>query len=91
MVNPWPLQPTGNSNTNRLLPCHQQCSVSGITAWTKAALGEYVPAKPPDSFQAATYGDPPAGVTWMPMSWLKPALRFQRSAFPPIAAWAAPS
>ena len=52
----------------------------GYTVSTKAAFGEKVPAKPPDSFQAATTGLPAPGVTWMPMSWLYPALKVQRSA-----------
>jgi hypothetical protein len=50
-------------------------------------LGEKVPAKPPDSFQTTTsaLGQLPAGrlapaATQMPMSWLKPASKVQRSA-----------
>ena len=38
-----------------------------------------MPAKPPDSFQAASTGLPAPGVTWMPMSWLYPASKVQRS------------
>src|SRR6266571_1758161 len=60
-------------------------ATTGITVCTKAALGENVPAKPPDSFQdsgwPATLGNaPPLTVT--PMSWLKPALAVHRSALP---------
>ncbi len=38
-----------------------------------------MPAKPPDSFQAASTGLPPEGVTRMPMSWLYPAVEVHRS------------
>src|SRR5713101_4158816 len=58
---------------------------TGITVCTKAALGEKMPAKPPDSFQAsgwpATVGKP-VPLTMRPMSWLKPALAVNRSALP---------
>src|SRR3984893_11026360 len=57
----------------------------GNVPWTYAALGENVPAKPPDSFQATICpGDWPllASATWIPMSWLKPALAVHRSMLP---------
>ena len=61
-------------------------ATTGITVCTKAALGENVPAKPPDSFQdsgwPATVGNTPPPLTVMPMSWLKPALAVHRSALP---------
>src|SRR6266571_2691009 len=47
---------------------------------TKAALGENVPAKPPDSFQATSWSAPPLTLAKMPRSWLKPALAVHRSA-----------
>src|ERR1700732_4821529 len=57
-------------------------AATGIIAWTKAAFGEKVPAKPPDSFHAticpAPY-EPP--VTKIPRSWLYPAAPVKRSAF----------
>jgi hypothetical protein len=41
------------------------------TVSTEAALGENVPAKPPDSFHATTVPVPKAPpLTQMPMSWL---------------------
>src|SRR5437773_115022 len=46
----------------------------------KAALGEYVPAKPPDSFHATSWSAPPLTLAKMPRSWLKPALAVHRSA-----------
>src|SRR6266851_1929832 len=49
-------------------------------ALMKAALGEKVPAKPPDSYQATSLSPPPLSLTKMPRSWLKPALAVQRSA-----------
>src|SRR6266446_3825212 len=55
-------------------------------ALTKAALGEKVPAKPPDSFQATRASAPPVSLTKMPRSWLKPALAVQRSALAPSTA-----
>src|SRR3984893_6724189 len=57
----------------------------GKVPWTYAALGENVPANPPDSFQATICpGDWPllASATWIPMSWLKPALAVHRSMLP---------
>src|SRR4030088_2736190 len=46
------------------------------TVWTKAALGEKVPAIPPDSFQPLT-----VPLTVIARSWLYPPLDVQRSAF----------
>src|ERR1700686_454536 len=46
------------------------------TVCTNAALGEKVPAYPPDSFQALT-----APLTVIARSWLYPAVDVQRSAF----------
>ena len=52
-------------------------AVMGTTFWAKAAVGEKVPAEPPDSFQttASALGQLPAGrlaaaATQMPRSWL---------------------
>ena len=60
-------------------------ATTGITICTKAALGESVPANPPDSFQAsgwpATEGNAPP-LTTRPTSWLKPAWAVNRSALP---------
>src|SRR6058998_2926904 len=53
---------------------------------TKAALGEYVPAKPPDSFHATSWSAPPLTLTKMPRSWLKPAVAVHRSALAPSTA-----
>src|SRR6266478_6188558 len=54
-------------------------------ALTKAALGEKVPAKPPDSFQATRTSAPPLSLTKMPRSWLKPAFAVHRSVLAPGA------
>src|SRR5436190_20804769 len=50
------------------------------TACANAALGENVPAKPPDSFHATSWSAPPLTLTKMPRSWLKPAVPVHRSA-----------
>src|SRR5437773_2478629 len=50
------------------------------TACANAALGENVPAKPPDSFHATSWSAPPLTLTKMPRSWLKPAVAVHRSA-----------
>src|SRR5712692_1099673 len=64
--------------------------VSETTCCRNAALGEKVPAKPPDSFQPsgcpAVVGNE-VSVTTMPMSWLKPALAVKRSALAPVNTW----
>src|SRR5439155_21484304 len=56
------------------------------TACANAALGENVPAKPPDSFHATSWSAPPLTLTKMPRSWLKPAVAVHRSAFAPSTA-----
>src|SRR5690349_637493 len=56
-------------------------AVSGMTLSTNAALGENVPAKPPDSFHATT-----VLFIAMPMSWLNPATDVNRSALPVMIA-----
>src|SRR5207247_10477821 len=56
------------------------------TACANAALGENVPAKPPDSFHATSWSAPPLTLTNMPRSWLKPALAVHRSALAPSTA-----
>src|ERR1035437_843238 len=55
-------------------------------AFTKAALGEDVPAKPPLSFQATRASAPPLSLTKIPRSWLNPALPVQRSELAPSTA-----
>src|SRR5436309_1636645 len=47
----------------------------------KAAFGENVPAKPPDSFHAARLGAPASTATKIATSWLNPAVAVQRSTF----------
>src|SRR5438132_418195 len=47
---------------------------------TKAALGEKVPALPPDSFQATSASAPPLSETKMPRSWFWPDCEVHRSA-----------
>src|SRR5437763_839036 len=54
--------------------------VSVITDWRKAALGENVPAEPPDSFQPTSCGGQPLTLTKMARSWLMPAFAVHRSA-----------
>src|ERR1700730_13343028 len=57
----------------------------GNVPWTYAALGENVPAKPPDSFQLTIwpgYWPVLASATWIPMSWLTPAFAVHRSMLP---------
>src|SRR5438874_1772670 len=56
------------------------------TACANAALGENVPAKPPDSFHATSWSAPPLTLTKMPRSWLKPEVAVHRSAFAPSTA-----
>src|SRR5437867_7158697 len=56
------------------------------TACANAALGENVPAKPPDSFHATSWSAPPLTLTKMPRSWLKPAVAVHRSALAPSTA-----
>ncbi len=59
-------------------------AVTGVTAWTNAALGEKVPANPPLSFHATSWPAPYAPpLTHRPMSWSTPAVAVQRSALPP--------
>src|SRR5258708_5080295 len=58
----------------------------GYVALTKAALGEKVPAKPPDSFQATRVKGPLLSETNIPMSWLTPAFAVHRSEFAPSTA-----
>src|SRR5260370_25665954 len=53
---------------------------------TKAALGEKVPANPPDYFHPTSVSGPPLSLTNMPRSWLKPGFAVQRSALPPSTA-----
>src|SRR5713101_3029346 len=52
-------------------------AASGMTLSTNAALGENVPAKPPDSFHATTLP-----LTAIATSWLKPATEVNRSTLP---------
>src|ERR1700730_19275836 len=64
------------SETTYLVP-----AVIGKTVCTNAALGEKVPAYPPDSFQPAT-----TPFIRIAMSWLYPALAVHRSALALISA-----
>src|SRR5207253_10809731 len=52
-----------------------------ITVWTKAALGENVPPRPPLSFQAISCSGLLGSLMKMPRSWLKPLVAVHRSEF----------
>src|SRR5438105_9515636 len=52
-----------------------------ITVWTKAALGEKVPPRPPLSFHAISCSGLPGSLMKMPRSWLKPLVAVHRPAF----------
>src|SRR5258708_12242333 len=54
-------------------------TLTGHVACRNAALGEYVPADPPLSFQPTSWSPPLLTLTKMPMSWLKPELAVHRS------------